>query len=294
MVTLDSPVQRLFWTPLKRMMELLWSARSRLPYLDFPIPWRLPYGGWFLAYGDAMGARVCGYKLARRPYEENEWKFVSRFLKPGMTFVDIGANQGFYTILASKRVGSEGKVVAFEPASSELRKLRRNVFLNRCRNVIVEPQAVGKADGFTEFHVGLFSRGSFSSITRPAADVTSYERVTVPITSLNNYVATNKVASLDFIKIDVEGGELDVLRGGATVLERFRPVIMCEIEDRRTLQWGYPARMILEYLSAHRYAWFAVTRDGRLEPSPEKTSYAWANLVAVPEERLLATGTLTE
>src|SRR2546426_8738584 len=101
---------------VKRGLELIWYCRSRLGYLNVPIPWRLPYGGWFFAFGDAMGARVCGYRLAGHPYEEGQWRFVLRFLRSGMKFFDVGADQGFSTNLASKLHGAAGRLVAFQPA----------------------------------------------------------------------------------------------------------------------------------------------------------------------------------
>jgi len=283
----DEPLYRLLWSPLKRTGEFLWYSRSRFPFLNFPIPWRLPYGAWFLAYGDAMGARVCGYNIARRPYEENQWKFVSRFLKPGMNFFDIGANQGFYTILASRRVGSQGKVFAFEPAPTEFRKLRRNLLINRLHNVVMESQAVGSYEGLTEFYLCLDYQGSFSSIRQPAYDVTSRKKVIkVPITTLDAYVQCNNISSLDLIKIDVEGGELDVLKGGGGILERLRPIIMCEMDDRRTQQWGYQAREIWEFLQGYGYTWFEFTHSGALKPLTPHKNYTWENLVGMPKDTL--------
>jgi len=278
---------RLFLSPLKRTGEFLWYSRSWVPFLNFPIPWRLPYGAWFLAYGDAMGASIFGYKLARRPYEEGQWKFVSRFLKSGMTFFDIGANQGFYTMLGSKRIGSQGRVFAFEPAPTEFNKLRKNLLINRCRNVVSEPYAVGTYEGFTEFYLCLEHQGSFSSIRQPADDVISKKKlIEVPITTLDGYVHRNNISSVDFIKIDVEGGELDVLKGGGEVIDRLRPIIMCEIEARRTQQWGYDTGKIFELLQGYGYTWFSVTKNGTSHYFMSKGKYACENLIAVPKERL--------
>lgn len=236
---------------------------------------------------DAMGIRICGYNLSRTPYEEGNWKFVSRLLKPGMTFFDVGANQGFYTILASKRVGPQGRVFAFEPATTELRKLRTNLLLNRCHNVVVEPQAVANHQGVTDFYLCVDYQSSFSSLRQPAEDVTSRTRLMrVPITTLDLYVESNNISSLDFIKIDVEGAELDVLKGAVTVVKEFRPVIMCEIEDRRTRQYGYQAQEILEFLHDCGYKWLSVSRNGTTENCVHKKNYSWENLVAAPKDRL--------
>jgi len=270
----------------KRGIELIWYSRSRLGFLNVPIPWRLPYGGWFLAFGDSMGARVCGYRLAEHPYEEGPWHFVWRFLQPGMTFVDVGANQGFYTILASKLVGTDGLVVAFEPASTESRKLRWNLHINSCRNVRLEEAAVGSFEGNCDFHMCLAHQGSFSSIRHPASDVTSKTQlVHVPITTLDACASRFLRRQVDLVKIDVEGGELDVLRGAKQMFSSTRPLVMCEVEDRRTETWGYRAVEIIYSLRSVGYRWCTVDAKGNLESLPPRREYASDNLVAVPEEK---------
>jgi hypothetical protein len=85
---------------LKKIGRLLWYGQDKIPFLNFPLPCCLPYGGWFLARRDEMGL-VTFFHLS---YEKKEWQFVKKFLKSGMTFFDVGANQGFYTLLATKCV----------------------------------------------------------------------------------------------------------------------------------------------------------------------------------------------
>jgi FkbM family methyltransferase len=271
--------------PAKRLAEKLWYSRSRHRFIDVPIPCRLPYGGWFLARGDAMGARVAGYRLSRSPYEEGQWRLVARLLAPGGTFVDVGANQGFYTILASRLVGATGRVYAFEPAPTEAGKLRSNLRLNRCRNVIVEEIAVGAADGHAPFHLYLGHQGSWSGLRKGASDVAVKGRVIdVPVVRLDDYFASRPLERLDIMKIDVEGGELPVLQGAAGLIGRFRPIIICEVEPRRTAQWGYDAGAILKALEKMDYRWRSVTRDGRLGGEPRVSG--WQNLAAIPAEKV--------
>ncbi len=84
--------------------------------------------------------------------EEN---FLLQFLKPGMVFLDIGAHRGFHTLLASKKVGIEGQIIAFEPSPRELRRLRWNLALNCCHNVRIESFAVSRNEGIGELYVCL-------------------------------------------------------------------------------------------------------------------------------------------
>lgn len=272
----------------KRVGERLWYGRAGIPGLNVPLPVRLPYGGWFLAYGDAMGVRIAGYRLSSVGYEARQWRFVSRFLKRGAVFVDVGANQGFYTILAGLRVGDSGRVFAFEPAATERRKLLRNLRMNRLSTVAVEASALGRQEGTTEFHLCLDHQGSWSSIRHPAADVTARRVVVeVPITTLDAYLLRDKaVDRVDMMKIDVEGGELDVLRGAQEVLRRFRPLILCELEDRRTRQWGYGAAEIVSLLEESNYRWLGIDEKGRPVEADLSGECDWQNMVAVPAERV--------
>jgi FkbM family methyltransferase len=224
---------------IKSGLRWLWFARQRIPLLNFPFPIRLPYGAWFLAYPDHMGISLLPRLIRNTPYEQGERVLVSRIVKPGYTCLDIGANQGFYTILFAKLVGQEGKVFAFEP-TSEFQKLSLNIRVNRLHNVILERLALGNLEGETDMFVCLDGYGSRSSLRPPPDEVparTIIERVR--ITTLDAYVHTkrNLINRIDFCKIDVEGAELDLLHGGSGTINEFRPVIMIEVADVTAKQW---------------------------------------------------------
>jgi len=267
---------------LRQIGRLLWYSRSHLSFLDFPIPCRLPYGSWFLARGDESGLIV----FFRLPYEKKEWQFVQKFLKSGMVFFDVGANQGFYTLLAAKKVGPQGKVFAFEPVPREFKNLKWNIFINGLQNVKVETQALGYQDGFTNMFYCLNGKGSYSSLQPPSEKVKARRKVIkVPITSLDRYIQRNNILSIDFIKIDAEGGEFDILKGGVTVLSKLRPVLMCEVSDKRTEQWGYSASEICDFVKKYKYRWFKFAFDDSLCSLDDKAIFD-ENLLAIPEEKI--------
>lgn len=279
----------------KRWAERGWYGRGGVPIVGLPIPWRLPYGAWFLAHPDAMGARVVGYRLAGHPYEEAQWKFVSRVLRPGMCFCDVGANQGFYTLLAANLVGASGRVLAFEPAATEVRKLRRNIRLNGFRNVLVENSAVAAAAGLETFHLVRGHQGSWSSLRPPADDVMSKVDIAqVRTVQLDDYVLQAGLPRVDVLKIDVEGAELSVLEGARRILADDGPIVLAEIEERRTRQWGYAAEDIIEFMRGQQYEWYAVTERGGLAPFGARDRQAWDNLVAVPVSRAESLAQLME
>ncbi len=116
--------------------------------------------------------------------------------------------------------------------------------------------------------------------------------IAVHITALDDYLKEQVLDRVDFIKLDVEGAELDVLKGAKGVLgNKPRPIILCEVYDSRTAPWGYPARRICELLEAQSFSWHGITPQGTLFPFPKRVRYA-SNLVAVPRERLRELGSL--
>lgn len=270
---------------VKGITKYLWFLREKFYFLNFPILCKLPYGSLILAYGDEMGLKF----FIRKPFEENEWHFIDRFLKTGMTFVDIGANQGFYTLLAAKKVSTLGRVFAFEPQPSELKKLKKNIFINLLKNIIVEPLALGRAEGSTNMHVCLDGQASFSSLQAPSESVKARTKIIkVPITTLDKYIQKNGISSIDFVKIDVEGGELDVLKGGTNMLKTLRPILMCECNNIRTLQWGYPVTQLYQFLEDHNYSWFQVMANGFLKKLVlQGEDYSdMGNLIALPNDKI--------
>jgi FkbM family methyltransferase len=229
-----------------------------------------------------------GENLRRGGYEEPERLFIARVLKPGMTFLDVGAHNGYYTLLAANRVGKEGRVVAFEPSPRERRRLRWNLALNRCQNVAVEPCALGANEGTAPLFVVQGRETGFNSLRPPALDEPT-RQVRVNVDTLDRYMAHSDLAAVHFIKMDVEGAELEVLRGASETLRRFSPAVMCELVDARTEPWGYRSAAVYDFLAELGYRWFSLLPDGGLSPCPRKERYH-ENLVALAGPALSQAG----
>ena len=209
-----------------------------------PIPVRLPFGGWWLARNDFVGAA-----LFHGGFENTECSFVEFFLRPGMTVLDIGAHHGFYTLLASQRVGPEGKVIAVEASPRERERLRLHLRINGCRNVRVDSRALGEAEGYAELYVVHGGQTGCNSLRRPAVFAPT-EAIPVRIERLDTVLREHQIGKVDFIKLDVEGAELSVLKGAPQLLANGpRPVILIEVFDIRTQPWGYAAREIIRFLT---------------------------------------------
>jgi FkbM family methyltransferase len=252
-----------------------------------PLPVRLPFGGWWLARNDFLGA-----SFFYEGFENPERSFVERFLRPGMVVLDIGAHHGFYTLLASKLVQQTGKVFSFEPSPRERKALLLHKRLNRCGNVSVQALALGEKESTAELHIAEDTLTGLNSL-KPPVGTSRTTLVRVQVARLDDWLKSRSVAQVDFIKMDVEGGELAVLQGAPNLLQRQpRPVILAEVQDIRTKPWGYRAKEILEFLSPRGYRWFEITIDGSLADLNLNRDDFDGNFVAVPAEKADGLGSL--
>src|SRR5882724_12282316 len=228
---------------------------------------------------------VCG------SFEPNEFAFLDRALKPGMIFVDVGANDGYYTLFAARKVGPGGRVVAAEPSSRERAHLQRNLGRNGLDNVSVVPAAIGAAVGLADLHLahgvhaGHNTLGSFAH-----DDVVRASLERVPIEPLDAVIARLGLARVDFVKIDVEGAEARVIAGASTVLASMRPLLLLEVNDKALRAQGNCADSLIATLRGDlRYEIFVFSPVTGLLESPRDGEPLSANVVAIPGERVADT-----
>src|SRR3990170_3202732 len=160
-------------------------------------------------YVDSRDTGVAPFLLEWGFYEKYETELFKRLVKKGMVVVDIGANIGYYTLLAAHLVGDEGKVFAFEPDPYNYNLLCRNIEVNGFRNVIPIRKAVFSKSGETKLFLDKSNLGGHSL---SEANVDKGASITVEVTSLDDYFK-NKDCEIDVIKMDVQGSEMEVLEG---------------------------------------------------------------------------------
>ena len=160
--------------------------------------------------------------------------------------------------------------------------------LTRARMSALRPFALGSTECETDLFL-VDGTGDWCNSLRPPAVDAGTTRVRVRVKPLDDFVAEAKLTSVDFVKLDVEGAELDAIKGAAKLLtSKGRPVLMVEVYDSRTEPWGYQACEIVQHLAALGYEWFQLDVGGRLESiATDRPTYD-ANLIAIPAERPLA------
>jgi FkbM family methyltransferase len=150
-------------------------------------------------------------------------------LKPGDTFFDIGANVGFFTLIAARLVGPSGKVFAFEPVPANAAAVRRNAALNHFAHIQVIEAAVGDSPGEIELILTRHPGGASIIHDTPSPDITG--RIRVPMVQIDALVKAGRVPVPTTVKIDVEGAEPAVLRGMEQTARAHHPTIICELDD---------------------------------------------------------------
>ena len=162
----------------------------------------------------------------RGEWEPEETALLRSVTPAGGTFVDVGANIGYFTLLASRWVGPTGRVIALEPVASTYRRLRRNLELNGAGNVTTLQCGASARSGTAKMAVG--GDAGHSHLVRDEDAATAAEGVA--LTTVDELVEAHGLRRLDVLKVDVEGADFDVIRGAATTLRRLRPVVLMEVE----------------------------------------------------------------
>jgi FkbM family methyltransferase len=183
-------------------------------------------------------------------YERDLVRLCKKILKPGLTYLDVGANIGYFSAIAAGLVGSSGYVYAFEPIPECYARLQRNLASFRWAHAF--PCAVGDSTGTATIHFSKEELGWGSMFGE--GDLT--REVTVPLVKLDDWVAKDGIRSLDFIKIDAEGGEYRVLQGATRILHDFRPIVAAELNSVCLRRDHHSPEDVLQHLRSAEYQVF--------------------------------------
>jgi FkbM family methyltransferase len=141
--------------------------------------------------------------------------YIRELLKKGMNVIDIGAHIGTYSILAAEKVGPAGKVVSVEPEPRNYEQLKKNIELNKFKNVITKNMALSDHEGLEKLYLNIDNSGGHSLTFQK--DKNSYINVTVK--TLDNLIEELNLKKIDIIKIDAEGSEIPILKGAEKTLK---------------------------------------------------------------------------
>lgn len=211
----------------------------------------------------AVRRRVLRALTRAVPFLEDELVVLPALVPAGGTVVDVGANRGVYMTVLSRLVGAHGRVVALEPQPGPLRTARALRRVLGLHNVTLLQQGLGDVEAPLELVVpyrwGLpvYGRAFLSDAPElRATDLSEFHssrRRAVRVSTLDHLAAEQRLATVDFIKCDIEGAELRMLHGGAQTIERHRPILLLEIEDRHVAKYGHRADDVVRWLTDRAY-----------------------------------------
>ena len=250
--------------PISKTAELFWGEKMTIVFPDY-ISMRLYKYGY---------------------YEDDLTKAYIAFLKPGMTCLDVGAHFGYTCLLAAHLVGETGKVFAFEPTPRTFEILRKNLsHLSNCHVENVAAFARTATLDFVDF--GIANPGLNSLFSGKINDA---GESTVPPTSikveairLDDYVSRNHL-KIDFIKLDTEGAESQVLQGLECTLADQRPLLFIEVDDRYPMPGVPPSRETIAWITSIGYEPLEYS-NGQLQGHLIRHNYNLTNLYFVPTKR---------
>jgi FkbM family methyltransferase len=178
-------------------------------------------------------------------------------LNPSKDVVDIGANVGFFSVLLGKHLELGRRVLAVEPTPGALKRLRWNLVHNDVSNVLVHEGVAGNSRDPVSFNVvvGREEYSSMKSISHAHALQFATQSITVPCAKVDDLVAQYALEP-GFLKVDVEGAEWEVFQGAVQTLQRFRPVIITELDDGLLRGFGSSFAQVRAFLEEHGYVLF--------------------------------------
>jgi len=197
-------------------------------------------------------------------HEFHEFLFLHKFLSPDMVFVDIGANLGEYSLFAAKRV-KRGKVLAFEPLPTMNSLLEENIKLNELSNVVISKYGLSNNNGVLPIHEIENVHEGLSTFYPGERKIK--QRIEVPLKAFDLEFDNFGVNRIDFIKIDIEGGELNALLGARNSISRFKPVVMVEINEPTYQVAGYSSKDVYQFFESLNYRPFEISKNGDLKAS---------------------------
>jgi FkbM family methyltransferase len=223
-------------------------------------------------------AVVAGLRILARftPWAESELLGLREVVKPDDTCVDIGAALGLYTVTLSRLVGLRGTVHSIEPLVFAHPTMSLLLRPREGPNIVRHSVALGTEQGRDVMSVPVRhgspvtgrsfltagSRGLGSNV-----EFTDHLEVYVKTDTLDHFVETQGIRRVDFVKADVEGAELRVLEGGKNTIDRFKPALLVEVEERHVERFGYQAQDVVDFLfdrgyrmsTWHRNRWVTAT-----------------------------------
>jgi len=230
---------------------LLWPIRLYLCHFPYPrgkglllrylvLPLLPPKGVGFLLPVPSGGSVRVDYRetlglssLLYGTFEKGELEFASQYLQPGNTVMDIGANIGLFAVVMGRTVGQAGVVIAFDPVPSNIVRLKSNLNENGISAAAVYELALGSTN--EQMELKMSDDTAYASIHKVEHDLGNGQVIQVSVKRLDDVWHERGRPAISFIKMDVEGAELEVIKGGEAMLSECHPTMLIEANTPQRL-----------------------------------------------------------
>jgi FkbM family methyltransferase len=223
--------------------------------------------------------------------EKREQRLVRQFVRPGMTFFDVGAHIGRYTRLFSLAAGPTGRVFAFEPTPATAAKLARGIREEQMHNVELVRAAVSQEAGTVMLHLFPEEYSTWNGLGRPRMEdprnnaqfVPIASEVPVPALRLDEFCQSRGIERIDYLKLDVEGVEYRALLGLESLLKR-QAIGALQFEISRKMLEGLEttAAPVFQLLESHGYHCHRIGEQGEVGPKVSNSDAFYENYIALP------------
>lgn len=219
--------------------------------------------------------------LHKGNFEFHEIKFISSFLQSGDAFIDVGANIGYFSVVASRSVGT-GSVHSFEPTKKTYKRLLESIDLNKTKNIYPHKVALSDVKERREFTTSNDGFDAYNSLGVPSQGI-DFSKETLTTVTLDAFLKEQNIATPTLIKIDVEGWEIPVIKGMKELLnKKDSPVLMVEFTEDNAKLSGFSCANLFNLISSFNYALYKynwVTNE--LVKQENKKFYTYTNLVCI-------------
>lgn len=218
-------------------------------------------------------------------FENSELKFLKKYLKKNDQFVDIGANIGLFSLIAANCVKEGGSVISFEPTPRTFNRLVENVSLNKFLNVKCYPYALSERNGTVSFYLFPEGKDAWNTMSKPETGL--FEEIKVESIAIDdfNFLNNNFLDKTTLIKIDVEGLEMSVFKGGGNFFSsKNAPTLMVEFCDLQAQNANCFCSDLYILLESYGYKLYKYDcKRNALIWQENKTRFIYENLIAIKE-----------
>lgn len=194
-------------------------------------------------------------------YEPNETSLWLKYSKRASTIIDIGANVGYYSLLAAS-VNKTATIIGFEPISKTYNRFVENIEINRYKNITAVRNAVSNTSGKIRINIGNENNWGMSSINQHDYLSDLYEDI--ESITLDEYVKNSNINVIDLIKIDIEGAEFNALLGMRNLLEVKSPIIFLEVLEQHLSKQNISLKRVFTFLWDFGYKSYTIGKNNVL------------------------------